>query len=146
MKRAGLIVGCLLMLLFLFGCTSEELEDMNTKNNKTVTFINEVNEADVWILPKTEENLKTTVWGKATISKIKKNESRKAVLCEAGDNGLYIFRMIDTDSFYYSANDITLKADWSLKIKEKDLNSFVLEVTDENGDLKNTYEVFSARL
>ena len=115
-------------------------------SNKTVTFINEVNEADVWILPKTEKNLKTTVWGAPTVSKVKKGESRPAPLCEPGNDGLYMFRMIDTDSFFYSANDIILEAGWTLRIKGDDLQSFTVEVTDESGVLKNTYKVFAARL
>ena len=111
-----------------------------------VTFINEANDADVWILSDTKENKKTTVWGKATIPKVKTGESRKVSLCESGDNGLYIFRMIDSDSFFYSADGIKLEPDNTLKIKENDSKSVVLEVSDENGDLKNSYKVFKARL
>ena len=114
--------------------------------DNTVSFINEVKEADVWILSDTKENKKTTVWGKATVSKVKTGESRKAELCEAGDNGQYIFRMIDADSFFYSADGINLEPDNILKIKENDSQSVILEVTDENGALKNTYKVFKARL
>ena len=73
-------------------------------------------------------------------------ESREAPLCEPGDDGQYIFRMIDTDHFFYSANDLTLKTGWSLEIKGYELHSFVIEVTDENGEMINTYEVFAARL
>lgn len=119
---------------------------MEITSNNTVTLINGVTDADVWILPKTKENLKTTVWGKATVSKIKTGESRKAPLCEPGDDGLYLFRMIDSDGFFYSANDIILEAGWSVQIKENDLLTVVIEVTDENGVLINTYEMFTARL
>ena len=111
-----------------------------------VTFINEVNDADVWILPQTEENLKTTVWGTATVSQVKTGESRKTPLCEPSEDGLYIFRMIDTDHFYYSANGLTIEAGWTVKIKGEDLHSITIEVTDENGTLQKTYEVFVARL
>ena len=119
---------------------------MEIANNKTVTFINGVKDADVWILPKTEKNLKTTVWGKATVSKVKTGESRQTVLPQPGDDGLYILRMIDTDSFFYSADGITLEDGWTIQIKGDDLKSVTLEVSDENGALKNTYEVFAARL
>ena len=145
MKKAVLIVICVLALL-LCGCQTKEQNDMNNSDNKTVTFINGVNDADVWILPQTKANLKTTVWGKATASKVQKGESRQTPLCEAGDEGHYIFRMIDTDSFYYSANDLTLEAGWTLELKESDSREVTLEIKDKNGGLKNTYEVFSAKL
>lgn len=143
MKKTLLIILSLLMLIVLYSCASKE---QNNMENNTVTFINEVKEADVWILSDTKENKKTTVWGKATVSKVKTGESRKAELCEAGDNGQYIFRMIDADSFFYSADGINLEPDNILKIKENDSQSVILEVTDENGALKNTYKVFKARL
>ncbi len=144
MKKAVLIFVCLFTLL-LCGCDSKEQSDMDNKNG-TVTVINKVKDADIWILPQTEKNLKTTVWGTATVSKLKTDESRQAPLCEPGDDGLCIFRMIDTDSFYYSANGIKLENGDTLEIKENKEQAFALEVRDENGRVKNTYEMFSARL
>ena len=144
MKKAVLIFVCLFMLL-LCGCNSKEQSDMDNKSG-TVTVINKIKDADIWILPQTEKNLKTTVWGTATVSKLKTSESRQAPLCEPGDDGLYIFRMIDTDSFYYSANGIKLENGDTLEIKENDDKACALEVRDENGKIKNTYEVFSARI
>ena len=130
-------------MLFLCSCKTNQTAPVN---NKTVTFINEVKDADVWILPETEENLKTTLWGTATVSGIKKNESRKAPLCDAGEDGLYIIRMIDTDSIYYSAGGIALESGWTVRITGNDLQSIMVEVTDENDVLKNTYSVFAASL
>ena len=144
MKKAVLIFVCLFMLL-LCGCNLKEQSDMENKSG-TVTVINKVKDADIWILPQTEKNLKTTVWGTATVSKLKTDESRQAPLCEPGDDGLCIFRMIDTDSFYYSANGIKLENGDTLEIKENKEQAFALEVRDENGRVKNTYEMFSARL
>ena len=144
MKKAVLIFVCLFMLL-LCGCNSKEQSDMDNKSG-TVTVINKIKDADIWILPQTEKNLKTTVWGTATVSKLKTNESRPTPLCEPGDDGLYIFRMIDTDSFYYSANGIKLENGDTLEIKETEAQAYALEVRGENGKVKNTYEVFSARL
>ena len=138
MKKAVLF---LITILLLCGCEANQ-----TVNNKTVTFINGVKAADVWILPETEENLKTTLWGTATVSGIKKNESREALLCEGGDDGLYIIRMIDTDNIYYSADGIMLEEGWTVHITGNDLYSVTVEVTDGNGVLKNTYEVFAASL
>lgn len=133
----------LIIILLLCGC---KLNRIKPVNNRTVTFINGVKDADVWILPETEENLKTTVWGTAAVSGIKTNESRKVPLCEAGDTGLYIIRMIDTDNIFYSADGIRLELGWTVQITGKDLQSVTAVVTDENGVLKNTYEVFVASL
>ena len=112
----------------------------------TVTFVNGVRDADVWILPETAENLKTTLWGTATAAKVATGERRETPLCAPGDDGLYILRMIDTDHFYYSANGITLQPGWTLEIKGAELHHITLEVTDENGVLNNSYKVFAARL
>ena len=140
MKNAVLY---LITILLLCGCQTNHTE---TVNDKTVTFINGVKDADVWILPETKENLKTTLWGTATVSGIKTDESREAPLCEAGDDGLYIIRMIDTDNIYYSADGIMLEEGWTVHITGNDLYSVTVEVTDGNGVLKNTYEVFAASL
>ena len=136
----------LLPVFLLCCCTTRETEAMETKNIGTITFINSVNEADVWILADTEANLKTTLWGKATLSKIPKGESRQAPLCEPGDEGLYLFRMIDTDKYYYSVDHIALEDGWTAEIKGEELHLITIEVTDGNGTLVNTYEVFAARL
>ena len=56
MKKAVIY---LITMLILCGCKANRTV---SENNKNITFINEVKEADVWILPETEENLKTTVW------------------------------------------------------------------------------------
>lgn len=133
----------LLTMLLLCGCKASRTA---SASNKTVTFINEVTDADVWILPETEENLKTTLWGTATVSEIKTGESRKAPLCDAGETGLYIIRMIDADNIFYSADGITLEAGWTVRVTGNDLKSVTAEVTDENGVLKNTYDVFAASL
>ena len=119
---------------------------MEIKSSQTVTFINGLKEADVWILADTEANRKTTVWGTATISKAGTNESREAPLCEPGDSGLFMLRMIDTDHFFYSANGIAIEAGWTLRIEGGDMDSVVIKVTDGDGALSGTYEVFAARL
>ena len=144
MKKKALIVLCLLTAL-LSGCEIKEKSDTADTKGSTVNFINEICEADVWILPETEENLKTTVWGAATLSKTQTGEEYEIPLSEAGADGLYIFRMIDTEGFYYSANGIELKNGRTLTVKEEK-GSIKLEVTDGNGNLKNMYEVFAAKL
>lgn len=119
---------------------------MKTISNKIVTFINGVTNADVWIMPDTEKNRKTTLWGAATVPKIKTGESRQAPLCESGDKGLYIIRMIDDEGFFYSCIGIELEDGCTVNIKENDSSFVSAEITDRNGVVKNTYEVFSARL
>lgn len=152
MKKALAIALCLINLLLLCSCTAKEQSNMETTTEtgnaavKTVTFVNGVKEADVWILPQTQENLKTTLWGTPTISDVKTGESIEFPLCEPGDNGLYILRMIDTDSFYYSANGIELREGCILKIKGNELQSITVEVADENDELISSYEAFAARL
>ena len=119
---------------------------MKIKTDMAISFTNGVQEADVWILPMTEENLKTTMWGTATAKSVKTGESRKTPLCKAGDEGQYIFRMIDTDEMYYSANGIKLEAGWTAEVKGDELNSITLEVKNADGEVDATYEVFAARL
>lgn len=146
MKKAVMIIVCIILSALICGCGTKEQNHMATEGGKTATFINDVNDADIWILPQTEKNLKTTVWGTATAAAVKKGESRSFELCEPGNGGMYIFRIIDTDGFFYSANNISLQAGQTLRIKENDVMSFTLEVVDEKGALQSTYEVFAARL
>lgn len=146
MKRILISVVCLLIPIALLSCNVKEKNSVETKNRITITVIDDVKEADIWILSDTAANKKTSVWGKATASHVALGESRRVPLCEPGDDGKYILRMIDSDSFYYSANGIELQAGWTLRIKEKGSGAVAAEVSDENGLLKNTYDVFSARL
>ncbi len=146
MKKVVSVAACLLTLIVLCSCQGKERSEMKSKTNSAITVVNKLTDADVWILPQTAKNLKTTVWGKATASKVKTGESREAELCEAGDDGLYILRMIDTDSFYYSANGLKLQAGRTITISEDDAHFVTAAVTDESGAVVNTYEVFSARL
>lgn len=146
MKRIVLIAACILTLLLLCSCKAKEPNNMIIKTDKAITVINEVKEADIWLLPETQENLKTTVWGAATAAGVKTGTQVRAPLCEAGDNGLYIFRMIDKESFYYSANGIALEAGDTLRITQNDNAACTLEVSGSSGEVKASYEVFSARL
>ena len=146
MRNAVLIFAGLFVILLFAGCGAKQQNNTKTENDKTLAFINKVKDADVWILPETEENLKTTLWGTPTAAKVKAGENRSVSVGEPGGGGKYIFRMIDTEHFYYSANGISLEEGWSIEIKGEDMNEMTLEVSDENGDLKNTYEVFAARL
>ena len=124
------------------GCGKESGE---AKPAGAVTFVNEAGEGDVWILPKTEQYEKTTVWGTAGARKVGTGERRSVALCEPGDGGLYLFRMIGSDGRYYSAGGVELSDGWTVRIRESGYEVF-LDVEDGNGVLKNTYPVFSAML
>ena len=122
-------------------------QQQSTQNTQqTVTILNEVQTADIWILPDTEENKKTTLWGSATASQLPAGESREVGLCEAGENGCYLLRMIDTESFYYAAGGITLNPGDTLVVQGEVLQSVTATVKDAGGSTVKTYEVFSARL
>ena len=141
MKKAAV---CLLGLLLLCGCQLKERIEMEPTSTKAVNFVNAVRDADAWILPQTAANLKTTVWGTATVPKAKMGESREVPLGAAGDGGVYIFRMIDVDGFFYSASGIVLEDGWRVKVGGED--GVVLEVRDGGGVLQKMHEVFVARL
>ncbi len=136
----------LLLLLPLCSCGKKETDDMKQTEQKTILLINSVREADIWILPDTPANRKTTVWGTASASEVKTGERRQVLLCEPGENGRYLFRMIDTDGFYYSASGVILESGRSLQFEEDGEDRVTLAVTDETGATQSTYEVFKARL
>ena len=76
MKKT-LFIPIIAILCWLFcSCQPEQGEsDMKPKNQTiSVTLRNDAEEADIWILPQTAQNLKTTVWGTPTFSKVKAGE------------------------------------------------------------------------
>ena len=152
MKKAISTALCLISLLLLCSCGTKDQIDMKITrkskqtDGKTVVIVNEIEEADIWILPRTEENLKTTLWGTATAKSPGNGGSVTAPLCEPGDGGLYIFRMIDSGSFYYSADGIVLSEGCTLRLKEDESGNPYIEITDISGNLTDTVEVFRARL
>ena len=139
-----LIAALLTLALLLGGCAAERTEDMETPKN-TVTVINGMNDADIWLLPDTAENRKTTLWGTAAV-KAQTDVAVAAGLSEPGDGGLYLFRMIDTDGFYYSADGVALEPGCTLRIYGEDVMSPSLEIVRADGSAKNTYKLFAARL
>lgn len=72
-----------------------------------VNFVNEAEAAGIWILPQTEDNMKTTVLGEATIGKLPAGEKMEITLQETGESEKWIIKII-SGYRHYSASDITL--------------------------------------
>lgn len=141
---------CCLALPLFFGCgTGEQPGAENAAGGAagpTVTFVNGLRQADAWILPRTPAILKTTVWGPATVAKAETGERRSVRLEEPGEGGSYVFRMIDADGFFHSADGLVLEDGWTVRIGGDGLESATVEVSDGTGAPQGRYDVFSAQL
>ena len=161
MKKIIWILLCLLIVLCSVGCrrtmtdasesreTSDSSDDVSAAPEIaiTITFINEVEKTDVWILPSTKENKKLTLWGTATLGLIDQNEERVCPL-PASENGAYVIHMITPDGIYYGVSDIPLEEVYTVRFyKETDpYIVWYVAVADTIGQEIDTYEVFSAAL
>ena len=121
-------------------------QNMEKAAAKTVVFTNNIQDANIWILPETKENLETSLWGTASAADVKTGESRSVGIGEPSDGGTYIFRMIDADEVFYSADGLILEDGWSLQIAGADFYSITIEVSNEAGEVVGTYDVFAASL
>ena len=109
----------------------------------TVSVVNEGPEADIWILPQTEENLKTTLWGPATVEKLGAGETAELCLTESVDAQAWLIRIIDGDHAYYSAKDVTLESGCSIVFRAADTRrEAVIEVWDRSGSVVFSGEAF----
>ena len=144
---AGLL--CILAGAFLVSCAGKGPDvpepDVPEATVK-VSFINEVEEADFWILPQNPEILKTTLWGTATVAKLGTGSGTELLLREPEEAGTYIFRAIDWHKMYYSANDVRITEGSSIRFVKLNDHETVLVVTGSDGKDSTEYEVFSARL
>ena len=112
-----------------------------------VTVTNQVKTADVWIIPDTEENRKTTIWGAATISQLGTEASETVYLNDSADEaGAYLIRMIDEDGMFYSVDGINLEDNQSIVIRETEDRIVIIEIYDVNGTKLTEDEMFAARL
>ena len=149
MKRLLLLLLSVTMCSVLCSCKEKDGgSELKSESNKTisVTFINDVEKADIWILPQTKENLKTSLWGTATISKLKPGE-KKTISINDFEEGRYIVRIIDDDKAYYSANDIILKENYIIRFKTDETKYEAELVTlDQNGEAVSTTEAFQGVL
>jgi len=142
LKRKWMCMACILIGAGLSACTAMP----ELKPEAAITFVQEAEEADVWIIPDTEQNRKTTVWGTATIAKWNANEPRTVSLDAIGGEGTYLIRMIGTDGMFYAADGIALKNGYTVRLRVEDDLSVTVEVTDENGAPIGTYSGFAAHL
>ena len=109
---------------------------------RVVTVVNEVEEADVWILPQTEENLKRSVWGTASVGKLGVGETAELEL-EGSDSSAWIVRIIDADHAYYSVQDLTLEDGYRIVFQSADSKfDAVIQLQDESGAVLSTSEAF----
>ena len=110
----------------------------------SVLFKNEVEDADIWILPQTEANRKTSLWGTATIGGLGKGEEKEVVLTADYDVEYFMVRIIDEDHAFYSAQDLVLENGYTLAFRSEDSKfDAVIEVLDGTGDVISTQEAFT---
>ena len=145
---------CLFLVLTLFACQKqeeakpEETETSTTGEMMKIRFVNEVEDTDLWILPQTEKNLKTSLWGTATVAMLKKEDAIEVSIEETSDH-LYILRLIDQRGALYSANDFELHDGDTIVFDAID-DDFVrarLTLLDKEGkEVKVAEEVFEGML
>ncbi len=123
-------------------------ENSLVDDGSVVTFRNEVEKTDVWILPDTEENRKLSVWGTATIGGLEKDKSAEVSLFALGGPGQYLVHMITPDEMYFGVSDIKLDAGYTMRfyLADEEYHVWMLEVKDADGNAVDDLEVFGARL
>ena len=112
-----------------------------------IEILNKVETADFWILPQTEANLKTTVWGTATVAKLSKGESEELSLQESPLADLWMIRIIDVQHALYSVNDIVFSEGYRIVFRTPGRNTeAVIEVLDAEGNIVLSKPAFTGVL
>ncbi len=142
MRKRVLLAACLLLGAAVSGCAPRP----EMKPEATIVFVNEAEEADVWFVPDTEQNRRTTVWGTATVAKLGANETCEVLLDALGGAGTYLIRMIGTNGMYYAVDGVALADGYTVRLRLMEDLSVVAEVTDAAGASVGTYTGFAARL
>lgn len=142
----------ILSAVFLFACasgsrTSKDAQEVAPEETITIGFVNSVQTADVWIIPDTEENRKTSVWGTASV-KNAEPEKEYPVSIPRNDGDTYLLRMIDKDHIYYESKSVTLLEGYSLIIYRNEENDWDIRlvVYDSDGKELTDESVFNAAL
>ena len=113
----------------------------------SVSFQNEVEEADVWLLPQTEENLKTSRWGTPIAGALEKGASAELTLTNPEYAEAWLVRIIDRNKAYYSAQDLQLGDGYTVVFKSEGSKfDAVIEVHDANGNLVFSAKAFTGTL
>lgn len=140
-KRRLLILISVLLCLFFCSCGAVQGEpDMipndhgHSKPSISVTFLNNVEEADIWILPQTEDNMNSSLWGTPTVSKMRVGEQKAVTVSDEG-TGRYIVRIIDCDQAIYAASDVVLDDGYTIRFEmEETKYDASITVLDQNGN------------
>ena len=113
----------------------------------SVSFQNEVEEADVWLLPQTEENRKTSLWGTPSTGALGKGELAELTLTNPGYAEAWLVRIIDRNKAYYSAQDLKLEDGYTVVFKSEGSKfDAVIEVHDASGAVVFSAEAFTGVL
>ena len=113
----------------------------------TVTFRNEVEEADVWLLPQIEENQKTTLWGTPSAAALGVGETAELCLSNLENAETWLVRIIDDDKAYYAAQDLRLEDGYTVVFQSEGSKfDAVIEVLDQTGAVVFTAEAFEGVL
>ena len=109
----------------------------------SVTFRNEVEEADVWFLPQTEENQKTSLWGTPSAAALGVGDSAELTLTNPENTEAWLVRIIDDDKAYYAAQDLELEDGYTVVFRSEGSKfDAVIEVLDQTGAVVCTAEAF----
>ena len=112
----------------------ESHNSMEYRPEIEITFVNEVTEADLWVLLQTEENLKASLWGTATVGQLEKGEAAEFFLEESYVADTWLVRIIDADQAYYAAQDLVLEDGYQIVFRSEDTKfEAVIEVLDRDG-------------
>lgn len=108
-----------------------------------VTFVNNVETADVWVLPQTDENLKSSLWGTASAKNLEANTQCDIALSKADEQELYIVNIIDADHTYYSAKNLRLDDGYVIRFTTEDSKyDAYIEVLDADGAVLSKQAAF----
>ncbi len=112
-----------------------------------VNVENQVKQAKIWIIPDTEKNRQTSLWGEVTADNLATGEKMSCQVVKSEESDLYLIRIIDEKELYYEGNGIEIKNNQTVVIKDnEDDKGATAEVYDENGNLINEYKMFVAHL
>ena len=153
MKKLLILVLCLALGAPLAGCgrtegpaQEEPAAPSPAPAGETLTFLHGAATADVWFLPDTEANRKTTLWGTASLSKLPPDTPQTVSLDALGGPGTYLLRAIDEKGVYYSVNGVALSAGCTVRLlRGEGFNQVSAEVTNADGT-KEHYDGFAGRL